>query len=141
MDSVKGAEKPQDGSLTFDAQGKASFVLKHGQKITILDLPAGTQYQIREIEKGGYVVSSEGASGTIESGKTSEAVFVNQKQEAPSTDNNSGGGSSSGGGSARSQVVSAHTGDSSQPVLWLVLMLLAAGGAGIAVLYMRKKRF
>ena len=141
VDSVKGAEKPQDGSLTFDAQGKASFVLKHGQKITILDLPAGTQYQIREIEKGGYVVSSEGASGTIESGKTSEAVFVNQKQEAPSTDNNSGGGSSSGGGSARSQVVSAHTGDSSQPVLWLVLMLLAAGGAGIAVLYMRKKRF
>ena len=62
-----GANAPADGVLTLDDYGKSAFTLKHGQTITILDVPANAQIRIVETTNVDYDPSfkdSAGASGT-----------------------------------------------------------------------------
>lgn len=59
------------------------FTLKHGQSITINNLPAGGDYAVAEgdYSGSGYVTSATGASGTIEDGKTAQAKFTNRNDK------------------------------------------------------------
>lgn len=91
--AVSGAESvdvPDSGTLTLDEQGEAIIRLKHGQKITIKDLPVGTVYQVREEEadKDGYTTKVDGeqgkngiAEGSIEKDTNKAVEFVNDKPD------------------------------------------------------------
>ncbi len=58
-----------------------SVVLKHGQSITVIGLPAGIGYEVteQEADADGYVTTIENGSGTIEMGRTALADFTNTK--------------------------------------------------------------
>lgn len=56
-----------------------TFQLRHGESITLPNIPEGTKYEVKESDHEGYRVSSSGAKGTIAAGKTSVASFVNSK--------------------------------------------------------------
>lgn len=95
---IAGVEALPDGMVALK-EGKAQFVLKHGQFITFVDLPVGITYTVTEDEANGHgfyvkvsgsegseVVADEknssraaGLTGTIEDGKPVNADFINQK--------------------------------------------------------------
>ncbi len=68
-----------DGTIASGGQVQ----LKHGQSITVIGLPEGTDYWVTELEANlnGYVTAPEGESGTIDNEKTSEAVFTNTRND------------------------------------------------------------
>ncbi len=79
---------PYTGSHEGNVEnGTATFLLRHGQSITISGLPAGTTYEVTE-EAGDYSPTVSGGSGTIQAGQTSTAAFDNYR---------SGGGGGGGG--------------------------------------------
>ena len=55
--------------------------LKHGETMIIRGLPAGAQYDVKELllDQDGYTVTATNASGEIEDGEISEAKFVNHR--------------------------------------------------------------
>lgn len=66
-----GASAPSDGILTIDGDGKAVFTLKHGQSITIHNVPADTMIRIEETTEINYspmFTDSEGPAGTCDTG-------------------------------------------------------------------------
>lgn len=67
----------KDGSF----MNGGTISLSHGQSITILNIPAGTRYQVREknYSSDGYTTTSVGASGTITAGGGVTADFTNTK--------------------------------------------------------------
>lgn len=73
--------------MTFDravaygdqASDTITFQLRHGESVTLPNIPEGTKYEVKESDHEGYRVSSSGAKGTIAAGKTSVASFVNSK--------------------------------------------------------------
>ena len=97
---IDGAVSPEDGSLTLE-NGTASFGLKHGQRITIIGLPADCQYEITEpdAEKNGYTTSvvitvgnaagteetSYTASGNVTLTDTTTVAFENARSQVPVT--------------------------------------------------------
>lgn len=69
--------------------GSATFTLKHGQSITIGEIPKDATYEVRETDSTGYTVvlnedeNADGiAEGTIVKGETSNAAFTNLKLSA-----------------------------------------------------------
>ena len=52
--SGTGAESPKSGTLNTDAAGQAAFSLKHGQEITIKNLPVGSRIRVKEDSYRGY---------------------------------------------------------------------------------------
>jgi hypothetical protein len=46
-----------NGTLILDSDGKAAFKLKHGETITILNIPENVQVRIVEIDYSGYDAS------------------------------------------------------------------------------------
>ena len=57
--------------------------MRHGESVSIDDLPAGIAFTIVEMDANqyGYTLSSSGASGVIRPGETVEAEFINRKTE------------------------------------------------------------
>lgn len=80
-----GAAMPQPGTLTLNDKGEGRITLKHGQKITISELPEGTEYQVTEIEanQDGYKTTINGGTGKVEKDEEATAKFVNDKPETP----------------------------------------------------------
>ena len=70
------------GDMTFE-NGKATFMLKHGESITASGLPAGLDYTVEETNANadGYITSNSGNTGTIPSGDTDKVYFTNTKHE------------------------------------------------------------
>ena len=54
IDGASGVHPPQDGELTLDGGGKASFLLRHGQKITIQDVPEDVKIKVLEKSENKY---------------------------------------------------------------------------------------
>ena len=81
--NIEGVTPPEDGTLTFGNDGKATIQLKHGQKITIENIPVNVTYTVTETQAGqdGYVTTPDGgaASGEIEAGADATASFINSK--------------------------------------------------------------
>lgn len=82
LDGVTGVTPPENGELTFTKQENGTYTtqisLKHGQTITIKDLPYGTVYSVSEDEagQGGYTTAVTGdQNGTINIDR--EVGFVN----------------------------------------------------------------
>lgn len=66
------------GTLT---NGQMEVTMHGNESLTILDLPAGTQYQVYEQTPSGWVlVKQSGESGVIEPLKNAQATFVNEYQ-------------------------------------------------------------
>ncbi|MDR2035832.1 MAG: hypothetical protein LBP91_04075 [Coriobacteriales bacterium] len=63
-----GAPAPDDGELTLDKDGAATFSLKHGQSITLLEIPAKVQIRIVETPSGNYIPSFTDTGGTGNTG-------------------------------------------------------------------------
>lgn len=58
------ATEAGDGTLVFDQNGIVSFKLKHGESITVKDLPIGSSYTVTEAKADGFAttVDREGAT-------------------------------------------------------------------------------
>lgn len=69
--SVTGAnEALVDGTLVLNDENQASIDLKHGQTITLKDIPYGYKYTVVQEDEKGYTTTYGGAtSGSIETGK------------------------------------------------------------------------
>ena len=76
-----------DRAVTYGDQPADTFTfqLKHGESVTLPNIPEGTKYEVKESDYAGYRVSSSGAKGTIAANKTSVASFVNSKGPIPIT--------------------------------------------------------
>ncbi len=76
-----GVSEPPDGMLTLNSKGQATFPLKHGQSITIKDIPVWVAYQVTEqgANTGGYEMTSTNATGTIQKDIAATAAFTNTK--------------------------------------------------------------
>lgn len=87
---VDGVTAPNDGCLKLElvndddnsSEGGKTYSgtvkLKHGQRIEIVGLPAGTIYNVEEIKWPGYMqVNKINNSGTIKQDETTYAKFVN----------------------------------------------------------------
>ncbi|MDO4294403.1 MAG: Cna B-type domain-containing protein [Eubacteriales bacterium] len=74
---------PYTGSKSGSIGNGDTVTLKHGERIRIEGLPAGTAYTVREQEANqeGYVTGASGSSGTIFVGRTQEAAFENGKPQ------------------------------------------------------------
>ena len=71
-------EDDLSGTLT---NGQMEVTMHGNESLTILDLPAGTQYQVYEETPSGWVlVKQSGESGVIEPLKNAQATFVNEYQ-------------------------------------------------------------
>ncbi|WP_419035270.1 DUF7601 domain-containing protein [Dysosmobacter sp.] len=82
VQNASGVTKPDDGTLQFKS-GKALITLKHGQTITINDLPADTTYSVVEDTASGYEVEHGTVSGTIQAEAENSASFINTKVDDP----------------------------------------------------------
>ena len=73
------------GDMNF-ADGVATFVLKHGESKTAVDLPAGITYTVTEAEadKNGYTTTSVNASGSIIKNDTAAVTFTNTRNSSSS---------------------------------------------------------
>lgn len=94
---VSGVTAPANGTLTVNADGTATFGLKHGQSITIYGLPADSQYEILETDAqaDGYttnVTVNGGTPATAYStgqqrlnGNGDNVAFENSRDQVPVT--------------------------------------------------------
>ena len=85
-DAIAGVDKPADGTITLDANGKAEITLKHGQSILLDGLHIGEQYSIEETEanQNGYVTAATGENNLDITGDSS-AAFTNTRTTTPPT--------------------------------------------------------
>lgn len=86
--AISGVEEPADAVRTLDSRGQTTFVLRHGQSITIDGLPEGTYYMVIETDYADYTVTVNGvegnvAQGTITSTAAATVAFVNDLTEIP----------------------------------------------------------
>ena len=85
--NAKDEKVGESFSLTFDASGKATHTLKHGETLQVYGLSAGWDYTVSEINlPGGFTqtapVDNDGnpvvATGTLVAGETATASFTNK---------------------------------------------------------------
>ncbi len=86
MTTLDGVEAPEDAEMTFEPQEDGSVLgiitLKHGQGITLYNLPVGTIYGVEEVEANqeDYMTKvSASTSGTILEDAAAILVFDNHK--------------------------------------------------------------
>lgn len=84
---------PANGIL-YLTNGVGTIRLRHGQSITIRDLPAGTTYTVTETQANadGYTTTTNGTNGTIADNATAAASFVNDRPSAGRPGGGGGGG-------------------------------------------------
>lgn len=65
-----GKQAPADGYLIFNADNQANIYLKHGQTITLKDIPYGYRYTVTQEDAKGYTTTYSGTtSGFVEKGE------------------------------------------------------------------------
>ena len=106
------------GDMTF-VGGRAEFTLRHGERKTARDLPAGVSYSVREEGNEGYSVRKTGDTGVIQEGKTVYARFTNRKTNL---DNQP------------------RTGDETKLELWAGMTVLCFLGAAASLMASRKRK-
>ena len=82
--TIANVTAPMNGSIQLDANGQAIFQLSHGQTITFLNLPYGTNYTVSEQPTSGYTSTVSNGAGMIQEGTTTTVSFVNTKTTQPS---------------------------------------------------------
>ena len=81
--------KKSDGS-TGKIKSGGTVTLKHGEKVTLLNIPVGTEYSVKETEadQNGYTTTASGTEGGIMRTKISTAAFINNKKRVLDTGDN-----------------------------------------------------
>ena len=84
--TIEGVSIPEDGDMIFEPQEDGSMLgvitLKHGQGITLYNIPAGTTYNVEEVEanQDDYITSTNtDVTGEIADDSASLLVFTNRK--------------------------------------------------------------
>ncbi len=83
--SIDGVIKKTDGTLSLTANGDGSYsgnvTLRHGQSITIKDIPEKTQYEVTEVEanQNGYVTTTSNNTKGELTGEAPQVKFINTK--------------------------------------------------------------
>lgn len=72
-----------NGDETGTIGSDETVTLADGESITIRNIPAGTRYQVEELNAEGYDVISSGETGSITESKTAQASFVNTLNDTP----------------------------------------------------------
>ena len=73
------------GSKTGMIASGDTILLRHGEYITIVNLPAGTTYSVTESGNSGYRVYASGDVGIIAANRISVAAFTNSRSKVPIT--------------------------------------------------------
>ncbi len=71
-----GSNTANPGAIKIGEE--TTFLLKHGETISIANLPYGVTYTVTETETAGYTTTATGATGTINA-KEQTAAFTNNK--------------------------------------------------------------
>ncbi len=80
-----GGSYAYTGSYDGMIRSGGTVFLKHGEYITIHNLPAGTTYSVIESGNSGYYVHASDDTGMIAANTTATAAFTNTKVEVPKT--------------------------------------------------------
>ena len=64
------------GSITLDGSGQYTFTLKHGESLTIRDLPVGVKYTVEETKEDDYQVSINGEAVADDDPARDEGVIA-----------------------------------------------------------------
>ena len=81
--TIEGVDAPDNGEITFERQTdesyKGSITLRHGQYVTIENLPDDCKYKVEENEAGedNYITYSTDEEGNVTSTKASLVVYNN----------------------------------------------------------------
>ena len=154
------------GEMTF-VDGVATFVLKHGESKIATGLPSGITYSVTEAEanQDGYTTASSKASGSIVNNETVTVAFTNTKNRnisegpkdadkttpapaatatpapaATATPAPVATATPAPAATATPQYTIPQTGDTSNPALLVVLMLVSGSAAiGTTVVGSKKK--
>lgn len=123
------AEAPADGTLMLNEAGKATFMLKHGQQITIMAVPQGS-VRVTEAGDSNYRVSFVDSLGQVtDSSDTGQVSLVEINSRFDFIN-------------IRNEEVPAGvlTGSIQGPILLGLSMLLLMGIAGAGMIHSRRKR-
>lgn len=139
------------GDMIF-VNGKANITLKHGENRKAQGLPPGLGYNVTEEEAGqdGYVTQPTGDTGTIPENDMAEARFVNTKNGTPpppddhphdphDPDEPENPENPENPPIPPSMLISPPTGDDSNWMLWLAVIVMAAAGICVSVFVLRKQ--
>ena len=96
--AISGVTAPANANITFDTSGRGTIPLKHGQTITIKDIPQGYTYTVEETDTavtGGIYTATYSGTGNVSSsgdsisdtlGSTTAAVSItNDRSTVPAT--------------------------------------------------------
>ncbi|MEG0391322.1 MAG: DUF5979 domain-containing protein, partial [Anaerovoracaceae bacterium] len=125
------------GSKNGKIKSGEALTLAHGQTITIVGIPEGTNYQVIEAEanQDGYITLSSNSSGSIIDG-TVTAAFTNSKTTAtPTVTPTDKPTSTPQGGS----VTAIKTDDPFSSMLWLALLAFSGLGLTFALVLRRHR--
>lgn len=130
-DNALTAQFSYDGAKTGKIASGGTITLKHGESITIRDIPGNSKYTVTETEANadGYTTTSSGTIGAIVAGKATTAAFINNK-----------GGNGGGGGGGDSdpepkgnliirKTVTGSEGDKNRNFTFTITLTDAAGKA------------
>ncbi|MDO4281125.1 MAG: DUF5979 domain-containing protein [Peptococcaceae bacterium] len=82
--TFSGENAPATNVLTSDKNGTLSFELRHGQRVTISDLPEGARYRVEETNSYGHKVSySDAQTGVISTSTAASLTVTNHKDTPP----------------------------------------------------------
>ena len=73
------------GSRSGTISSGDTILLRHGEYITIINLPAGISYSVTESGNSGYRVYTSGDVGVIAANRVSVAAFTNSRSKVPPT--------------------------------------------------------
>ncbi|WP_312429038.1 right-handed parallel beta-helix repeat-containing protein [Lacrimispora sp.] len=127
--SGSAAEAPAGGTLILGESGKATFILKHGQQITIMAVPQGSTRVIEDSDSNYRVSFVDSLGQETDGSDTGQASldeinsrfdFINTRNEEVPT--------------------GVRTGSLQGPILLGVSMLLLMGITGVGTIHSRRKR-
>ena len=110
-------------TVTFSG-GTATVSLKHGETITIYDLPAGASYSVAETSVSGYTTTPADETGNIPDGGTAAVTFTNYK---PGGSNPGGPSGPVTGSLSITKTVTGAAGETDREFHFTVTMPSAAG--------------
>lgn len=115
------------GDISFH-NGVATFVLKHGEKVTFEEFPAGMSYTVEESDNEGYTVTKSGETGVIKANEMQIVEFSNYKDSHVKDEGHEEDKSASDANQSGSTSDGPRTSDDMNVSLWLLLMSISCAG-------------
>jgi hypothetical protein len=126
---------PPGGTLTLDAEGKATFTLKHGQSVEIQQIPPDLSAQVVETEDHAFVTSS-----ALVDMSGSAPVHAAAGDTGPIVMGTDGAGWLVSFTNTREMPVPSGIGADLVESWWLLLIVVVLAGAGFASVTWKRRR-